>query len=122
MNTANGAEITQILVTIATVFVVGFNALMGVGLTIAAWWVWRSRRPLRQFARDLDQLERELRATLPEVPAQLAASREQLRNLNDLHQVTIARIALIKQVLRLLRQLSGRLRRWRSGRSGRSRS
>ncbi|NJN62003.1 MAG: hypothetical protein HC795_11160 [Coleofasciculaceae cyanobacterium RL_1_1] len=115
MNTANTAEITPILVTIATVLVVGFNALMGLGLMIAAGWIWRSRRPVRQFARDLDQLERELRATLPEVPAQLAASCEQLRHLNDLHQVTIARVALAKQVLRLLRQLSGRLTRWRSG-------
>lgn len=111
---------TQVFVMIATVLVVGFNALLGLGLAIAAGWIWRSRRPVRQFARDLDRLERELRATLPEVPAQLAASREQLRNLNDLHQVTIARVALVKQVLRLLRQLSGRLTRWRSGRSGRS--
>ena len=121
MNTANTAEITPILVTIATVLVVGLNALMGLGLGIAAWWVWRSCRPLRQFTRDLDQLERELRATLPEVPAQLTASCEQLRHLKDLHQVAIARVALAKQVLRLLRQLSGRLTRWRSARSSRTR-
>ncbi|TAF57769.1 MAG: hypothetical protein EAZ61_00495 [Oscillatoriales cyanobacterium] len=120
MNTANTAEMTQVLVTITTVVVVGFNMLLGLGLAIAAGWVWRSRRPVRQFARDLDRLERELRATLPEVPAQLAASCEQLRHLKDLHQVTIARVALMKQVLRLLRQLSGRLTRWRSARSARS--
>jgi Flp pilus assembly protein TadB len=116
VDTANGTEIAQILVTIATVFVVGLNALMGLGLAITAWWVWRSRRPLRQFARDLDQLERELRATLPEVPAQLAASREQLRNLNDWHQVTIARITLIQQILCLMQLLAGYLRRGRSRR------
>jgi len=113
-DSANLSDLTQAFMTIVTVLVVGFNLLLGAGLMLAASWVWRSRLPLRRFARDLDQLDRELRAILPELPAQLATSREQLRDLNDRQQIAVARMILMRQVLQLLRQLSGRLTRWRS--------
>lgn len=113
---ANLSEITQLFVTITTVLVIGFNLLLGLGLMIAAAAVWRSRLPLRRLARDLNQLDRELRATLPDLPAKLALSREQLRDLNDRHQAVIARIRLIRQVLQFLSQLAGRSARRRSTR------
>ncbi len=105
------------LVTIATVFVVVVNLMLAAGLLAAAVLVWRSRLPLRRFARDIDALELELRATLPPLPEQLTEGGAQLRDLNNRHQLAIARLEMAQKAIAIARKIWGRWRVWR--RSGR---
>jgi len=98
-----------VLLAIATAFVVAVNATIALALLVAAVGVWRSRRPLRRFARDIDRLDRELRVTLPPLPARLADGCDRLQDLNDRHAIAIARLEMAQQAIAIARQL---LRRW----------